>query len=136
MKITLILSMRHKDHGLEVARRLEELGHEVNVPEDSIKRLKELGALDEPTMTRIHRWLVYSWIDRAVPWADAVLIVNKSGPEEESYIGANTWAEFGCALTHRKKVYCLYEYGSQEELSALKVPVVNGIEGLEEAFSV
>ena len=99
MKITLILSMRHKDHGLEVAKRLEELGHEVSVPEDSIKRLKELGALDEPTMTRIHRWLVYSWIDRAVPWADAVLIVNKSSPDEESYIGANTWAEFGCALT-------------------------------------
>lgn len=134
MKLTLILSMRHKDHAIEVAQKLEELGHEVKVPMDSIKELKEKEVLDEPTMIRIHQWLVYSWIDRAIPWADAVLIINKGHPEQESYIGANTWAEFGAAVSHRKRIYSLYEYGNQEELMALKIPVVGGIEALREHF--
>lgn len=117
MKITICGSIAFIDEMVEAKCRLEEMGHEVQMPPTEI--VDGAGAAIpakqyyhfRKTTTQIDGWI---W-DRKeeamrnhfnkVVWADAILVLNHDKNKVVGYIGANTLLEMGLAFHHGKRIY-------------------------------
>lgn len=93
--IVLCGSMKVKDKIFEVAKKLEQMGHTVLLPEECIKGLpKEIAS-------RAH-------FDRiSKNENDTILIVNDTKNGIENYIGPNSFAEIAFSFYFKKDTYLL-----------------------------
>ncbi|MDP3735213.1 MAG: hypothetical protein Q8R39_02165 [bacterium] len=138
MKITICGSIAFYNEMLEAQAALEDFGHEVKLPPQSIK--DENGAVmsvQEYYDLRKAATTDTGWIwDRKaeaiaahfekVEWADAILVTNYDKNDISGYIGGNTLMEMGVAFFLRKPVYLLKQIpllSYREEIIGMK-PIV------------
>lgn len=141
MKITICGSIAFFDEMLETKQKLEEMGHEVDLPPTEIENEKgEMISVKEYYKIRKQTNEKTGWIweakKRAIlahfkkeEWADAILVLNYEKNEIEGYVGANTLIEMGLALFLGKPIYLLNEIPeipSKEEILGMQPIVLNG----------
>ncbi len=141
MKITICGSIAFFDEMLAIKEKLQQLGHEVDLP--PLETKDENGqtiSIKEFMVKRKTETDNQSWVwDRKeesirmhfekIDWADVVLILNYSKKEIANYIGANTLIEMGLAFYLHKKIFLLNpipEISYKEEILAMKPIVING----------
>ena len=140
MKITLCGSIAFYDEMSEVKKKLEKLGHTVDLPPHEVpnekgemipvKKYYEIRKAEEKN----DGW-VWDLKEKAmrnhfnkVAWADAILVTNYDKNNIKSYIGANTLLEMGLAFHLNKKIYLLNsipEMSYREEILGMKPVVIN-----------
>lgn len=142
MKITICGSIAFFDEMASTKKKLEELGHEVDLPPAIIKNDKgeEIDVKDYYTLRKQEKD-PKSWLwdvkkeamlthFRKVEWSDAILVLNVEKNNIPGYIGANTLLEMGIALYLNKKIF-LYNEAPQklpylEEILGCKGTEING----------
>lgn len=141
MKITLCGSIAFYDDMLDVKKRLEVLGHEVELPSRQVKDengnmipVKEYYARHKATESN-DSWI---WDRRAeatmrhfkkVQWADAVIVLNYDKNGIAGYVGGNTLMEMGVAFYLKKPIFLLREIPEisyKEEILGMKPIVLSG----------
>ena len=140
MKITICGSIAFIDEMAEAKRRLEKMGHEVQMPPTemvdgagTIIPAKEYYKFRKTT-TRTDGWI---W-DRKeeamrnhfnkVMWSDAILVLNHDKSNISGYIGANTLLEMGLVFHHGKGIYLfgpIPELAYKEEILGMKPMVID-----------
>jgi hypothetical protein len=126
---------------VEVKKKLESMGHEVDLPPTEIKNEKgEMIPVKEYYRIRKETSEDTGWIwdrkkeaimnhFRKIDWADAVLILNYEKNDIKGYVGANTLIEMGLALWLGKVIYLLHEIPeipSKEEILGMQPIILNG----------
>ena len=126
---------------IEVTKKLEALGHEVELPMNEIAdKDGNMISITEYYERRKSESSDTSWIwDRKeqairahfekIEWADAILVLNYDKRGLANYVGGNTLIEMGLAFHLRKTIYLLNpipEIGYKEELLAMKPVLING----------
>lgn len=106
MKICICYSLSFGDEVRKIATQLEEMGHEVLLPNGVINRLTEQKDFD-PIQAKINTDSNHKHVDK-VRAADAVLICNYTKNGIENYIGANSFAEMFVAYYFNKPIYTLF----------------------------
>ena len=105
MKICVCCSLSFTDEVLDVARRLEALGHDVLLPNGVIEQQIKKEDFD-PIKAKAETDAVRKHIDKTRE-ADAILVCNYDKKGIKNYIGANTFLEMASAHYHRKPIYVL-----------------------------
>ena len=116
VNVVLCGSMKIKDKIFEVKDKLEKMGYNVLLPEESLKNLpKEIAS-------RKHFEKI---IDRD---NSIILIVNATKNGIQNYIGPNSFAEIAFAFFYNKKIYLLNDYYEPylDELLGWKVIPLHG----------
>ena len=130
MKIIICGSISAVDEMVDAQKKLEALGHEVEVPEGvkhpEMRRLE--GPAEEKADVKIKHDLIRGYYEKMKNY-DVVLIVNPEKKNIPGYIGGNTLIEMAFAHILNKKLYCLYEvpelpYAS--EIIAMQPIILNG----------
>lgn len=140
MKITICGSMAMIDQMHEIGRRLEELGHQVKIPEIEIKNpagktlnqkeydLVRKNANDSDYwIWEINREAMRDHFVK-ITWSDAILVPNFEKNGIPGYIGPNTLMEMGLALFLNKKIFLLNpipEIDSREEILGINPIILN-----------
>ncbi len=142
MKITICGSIAFFDEMLEVKEKLEQLGHEVDLPPTEIidengrmisvkeyyrLRKEEHNSNDSWIWTRKKEAILNHF--RKIKWADVVLVLNYEKNNIAGYIGGNTLIEMGLALWLKKKIFLLNEIPEivyKEEILGMQPIVLNG----------
>lgn len=122
MKIVLCGSMKVKESIIEIAKKLENMGHIIELPEECMR--------NEPkeTASRAHFNCIAS------PKTDAILVVNTPKNGIENYIGPNSLAEIALAFYYHKKIFLLgdrYEPYKEELIAWKSVPLKNQLEEIK-----
>ncbi len=140
MKLTLCWSIAFYPEMIEVTKKLEALGHEVELPMNEIAdKDGNMISITEYYERRKSESSDTSWIwDRKeqairahfekIEWADAILVLNYDKRGLANYVGGNTLIEMGLAFHLRKTIYLLNpipEIGYKEELLAMKPVLIN-----------
>jgi len=141
MKITICGSITFYDKMLSIKTKLENLGHEVDLPPTKTKDENgNIISIKEFMVKRKTETDNTSWVwDRKeeairlhfekIEWADVVLILNYDKKDVPNYIGANTLIEMGLAFYLNKKIFLLNpipEVDYKEEVLAMKPIVIDG----------
>lgn len=135
MKIFICGSMHFSKEMLEAQKKLEELGHAVEVPCDT----QEFADNHEMT-TDNHEENYKRCIDNdiirkcfdSIAESDAVLLLNYPKNEVDGYIGASGLMEAGLAYYLKKKIFLLYpppspkEVKSSHEILIMQPVILNG----------
>ena len=120
MKITICGSINSSDKIIEAAEKLEEMGHQVNLPYYTVKirngeitlakyrQAKEKNGSDlmfreeakEDLIKRFYNFIIHS---------DAILVINVDKGEKKNHIGGNSFLEMGFAYVADKPIYLLNE---------------------------
>ena len=95
MKIVISGSMSFLGKFKEAKDVLEQLGHEVVVPEKD--------AMPEPILPSAKRRQMEKFNEN-LKKADAILVMNYTKNDKENYIGANSLMEIGMAFILNKKI--------------------------------
>lgn len=141
MKITICGSMVFLESMEAAKKQLEEQGHEVHIPKESVK--DETGK--KITTKEFHKirhaakeddkWV---WEEKAkaikehfekVKEAEAILILNHEKKGVKGYVGANTLLEMGLAFHLGKRICLLNEIPEQdysEEIRGMQPTVLKG----------
>jgi hypothetical protein len=128
MKITICSSMTFLDRILVVKKQLEELGHEVLIPEMS-------EGFDYHTATveqRIQRKRQFDLIRRhweKIRQGEAILVLNYEKDGIPNYVGGNSFLEMGFAHVLSKPIYLLNpipDLPYRSEMAAMDPVVLNG----------
>lgn len=110
MKIIICGSISAADEILEVQKRLQNKGHEVEIPQGV--KYKELRTIDSPVEEKaemkIKHDLIRGYYEK-IKLADIVLVVNPEKNGIQGYIGGNTLIEMAFAHVLNKKLYVLYD---------------------------
>ncbi len=119
MKITIIGNMSFLQKFNEAKEFLQQLGHEVIVP--------ERDPMPEPLPPSIKRKAMERFNEN-LKKSDAILVMNYTKNGKENYIGANTLMEIGMAFILQKKIFILNPSPEfcKDELEAIRVQVLNG----------
>jgi len=141
MKITICGSIAFYKEMEEAKERLEQLGHEVDLPpsqfEDGNGNTISASQYYEirKTSTDNTGW-VWDRKEMAmkkhfnkVVWSDAILVLNYAKNNIPGYVGANTLMEMGLALHLNKKIYLLNpipEISYKEEILGMKPAIIDG----------
>lgn len=141
MKITICGSIQFLNEMLDVKKRLEELGHEVEMPPTEVEdgkgnlisaidyyKIRRQTAGNENWVWDRKEWAMKKHFDK-VAQSDAILVLNYDKNNIKGYIGANTFLEMGLALHLNKKIYLLNsipEISYKEELLGMKPVIING----------
>ncbi len=131
MKIIICGSISAADEIINIKKKLESMGHEVEIPE-GVKR-PELGPTDETNTseraaTKIKHDLIRGYYEK-IKLYDAVLIVNPDKKGVKGYIGGNTLIEMAFGHVLHKKLYCLYSLPDASytaEILAMQPIVIDG----------
>lgn len=128
MKICICGSLSFTDEILEVARELEEKGHQVLLPEGVIRGLIKKEDFD-PVTAKSEVDTIHDH-PRKIQESDAVLMCNFTKNGIKNYIGANSFCELYMARYFDKPVFALNPLPDQsyihDELMAFDVEVING----------
>lgn len=128
MKICICCSLSFGDEVREIAQQLEEMGHEVLLPNGVINRLIERKGFD-PILAKITTDSNHKHVDK-VREADAVLVCNFTKNDIENYIGANSFAEMFTAYYFDKPIYTLNPLPNMpyinDEIHSFNVKVLDG----------
>jgi len=128
MKICICCSLTFTQEVLDLAEKLEALGHELLLPNSVINRAIEKPDFD-PIKSKIATNAVNNHIDK-VKACDAVLICNYTKKGIENYIGANTFIEISAAHYNGKPIFALNPLPDQpyinDELLSFDIKVING----------
>ena len=130
MKICVCCSLTFTDQVKEIAKKLEENGHEVFLPNGVL-----VDAIHQPDFEPVSAKRNNGYdaiIDHfeKIRNSDAVLVCNFTKNNVENYIGANTFLEMGFAYYEGKPIFALnplpdYKYINDEILS-FDVKILNG----------
>ena len=141
MKITICGSIAFQDEIVSAKRKLEEMGHEMQIWPSEVKDEKgQLISVEDyykirRTASNNEKWV---WDRKAeavlkhfekVAWSDAILVMNYDKKGVKGYIGGNTLMEMGLAFWLKKKIYLLNqvpELSYKEEILGVKPIIVNG----------
>jgi hypothetical protein len=141
MKICICGSIAFFDEMVDAKKKMESLGHEVDLPPTEIKNENgEMISVKEYYKLRKECDESCGWIwDRKkeaiishfkkIDWSDAILVLNHEKNEIKGYVGANTLIEMGLALWLNKKIYLLNEIPeipSKEEILGMQPIMLNG----------
>lgn len=128
MKICICCSLSFGDEVRKVARELEEMGHEVLLPNGIINRLLERDDYD-PIQAKIDTDSNHKHVDK-IRESDAILVCNYSKNGIENYIGANSFAEMFAAYYFNKSIYTLNPLPDMpyinDEIHSFGVKVLDG----------
>lgn len=128
MKICICCSLSFTDEVTEIARKLEEMGHEVLLPDGVRLRLIEQEDFD-PVATKVEVDTVHEHPAK-IRKADAVLVCNYEKNGIPGYIGANSFCEIYLARYFDKPVFALNPLPEQpyihDEIMAFGVQVIDG----------
>lgn len=141
MKICICGSIAFFDEMVDAKKKLENMGHEVDLPPTEIKDEKG-GMISVKEYYKLRKECDEncSWIwdrkkeaimnhFRKIDWADAVLVLNHEKNDIKGYVGANTLIEMGLALWLEKTIYMLNEIPeipSKEEILGMQPIILNG----------
>ena len=141
MKITICGSIAFYDEMLEIKRKLEELGHEVELPPKEIidkdgnkipakeyYKIRKKGSAEEKWIWDRKRDAMKLHFNK-VEWSNAILVLNYNKNEIEGYIGANSLMEIGLAFYLNKKIYFVNKIPQMpytEEILGMKPEIING----------
>lgn len=128
MKICICCSLSFSDEVRKIAQQLEEVGHEVLLPNGVMIRLVEQEGFD-PVQAKIDTDSMHKHVDK-IREADAVLVCNYTKNGIENYIGANSFAEMFVAYYFNKPIYALNPLLDMpyihDEINSFGVVVLNG----------
>lgn len=128
MKICICCSLSFSDEVRKIAQQLEEMGHEVLLPNGVVIRLVEQEGFD-PVQAKIDTDSTHKHVDK-IREADAVLVCNYTKNGIENYIGANSFAEMFVAYYFNKPIYALNPLPDMpyihDEINSFGVVVLNG----------
>jgi len=140
MKITVCGSIAFYDEMLDAKKKLEVLGHEIDLPPLEIKDENgKMIPIKEYYERRKKETKETGWIwDRKefamkmhfkkIEWADSILIMNFDKNGIKDYIGPNTLMEMGLAFHLGKKIYLFNSIPDmiyKEEILGIKPVVIN-----------
>jgi len=131
MKITVCASMTFSPEIVEIARKLKERGHEIDLPKFT-EHYSTLSSREEMHVESAHNKIEHDLIRyyfRLIEKSDAILVVNKTKKGIENYIGANTLLEMGFAYVLDKPIYLLNpipRQDSSDEIIAMRPIVLAG----------
>lgn len=131
MKIIICGSMSASREMVEVERQLQELGHEVVLPEfthDYAAMVTIDKAHTESARNKVQHDLIRVHFDK-IKSGDAVLVVNVERKDIPGYIGGNSFLEMGFAFVLNKPIYLLNqlpECSYRDELEAMRPIVLAG----------
>lgn len=141
MKLTICGSIAFYDKMQDILKKLEELGHEVDLPPFEIKN-KEGVMISVQEYYEIRKaekgddsWI---WERKAeaimmhfkkIEWSDAIIVLNYEKNGVKDYVGANTLIEMGLAFYLGKPIYLLNgipDIGSREEILGMRPVLIDG----------
>jgi hypothetical protein len=140
MNITLCGSIAFYDEMLDVAQKLQVLGHTVDLPPSEIPdEHGKMISVKEYYNQRKDEKDPTSWIWNAkemamrlhfskVAWSDAIVVVNYTKHDIPHYIGANTLLEMGLAFYLHKQIYLVHDVPQMEyteEILGMKPIVIH-----------
>jgi len=138
MKISICASINFTYEIGEVAKELQEMGYEVDVPMTAQKILDGELTLDDFKKEKSRngdgafRKIQYDVIKRyykIIQNADAVLVLNFDKNNISNYIGGNTFLEMGFAYVLNKPIYLLNPIPDMiytDEIQAMQPKILNG----------
>lgn len=128
MRICICCSLSFGDKVREIAKQLEDAGHEVLLPNGVINHLIEQEDFD-PVQAKIDTDSNHKHVDK-VRNADVVLICNYAKNGIDNYVGANSFAEMFVAYYFNKPIYMLNPLPNMpyihDEINSFNVKVING----------
>ncbi len=120
---------------LEAKKKLEEMGHIIEVPCDA-KEFVENHQMTTDNHEENYRWCIKNDIIRkcfnSIAESDAVLLLNYPKNGIDGYIGASGLMEIGLAYYLNKKIFLLYppppvkEVKSTHEILIMQPIILNG----------
>ncbi|HZJ40926.1 MAG TPA: hypothetical protein VFD16_01525 [Candidatus Saccharimonadales bacterium] len=132
MKIVICGSMTAAKEMLGVKTKLENLGHEVILPEFT-EEYADMETTDkihsESAKNKVEYNLIKGYFDK-IKEGDAIFVVNTERKGISGYIGGNSFLEMGFAFVLNKAIYLLNDIpvmGYQDELEAMN-PIIIGNE--------
>lgn len=127
MKICICASLSFGDQVRQIAKQLEELGHEVLLPNGIIHHLIEQPNFD-PIQAKINTDSNHLHVDK-IRASDVVLVCNYTKNGIENYIGANSFAEMFTAYYFNKPIYVLNPLPDipyiNDEINSFGVKILN-----------
>ncbi len=129
MKIVICGSMKFIPQMRRVKKDLEEMGHQVVVPElyDYHKIRDEEG--DEAKFLTKKADLIHAHFEE-IKAGEAILVLNYERNGIKNYIGGNSFLEMGIAYHYHKKIFLLNDFPENitylEEIKAMKPNIING----------
>lgn len=128
MKVCICCSLSFTNEVLALAKELEQLGHEVLLPNGVLSNIINEPDFD-PVQAKITTGNVNKHIDK-VRQSDAVLVCNYDKKGIKNYIGANTFLEIAAAHYFNKPIFALHALPDQpyinDELQSFGIKVING----------
>ncbi len=130
MKIIICGSISVANEIIKVKQELEEMGHEVEIPEGvKNKKLRRIrGKHEEKAAVKIKHDLIRNYYEKMKLY-DVVLVVNPEKNGISGYIGGNTLIEMAFAHILNKKLYCLHslpDLSYSSEIIAMQPIILNG----------
>lgn len=134
MRIMICGSMTFAKEMLETKQKLEELGHEVNVPLDIESHVKNPKLIDDLESNYKHAQetdIMKACFD-LIAKSDAILVLNPPKNGIKGYIGTSSLMEIGLAHYLNKKIFLLNpfpkssSYRWAHEVEIIKPVIING----------
>lgn len=128
MKVCICCSLSFTNEVVELAKQLEEMGHEVLLPDGVTQRLIEREDFD-PVTAKLEVDTIHEHPAK-IKAADAVLMCNYDKKGIAGYIGANSFCELYIARYFNKPVFALKPLPNQpyinDEIAAFGITVIDG----------
>ena len=137
MKITICSSIEFVYEIKEIAQKLEEMEHEIEIPMTAKKILdgeltleefkKEKEVNGDASFRKIQYDVIKKYFE-IIKNSDAILVLNLDKNGIKNYIGGNTFLEIGFAHVLNKKIFLLNpipEMGYKDEIMATQPVVIN-----------
>ena len=139
MKIAICGSINCSDKLIEVAGKLEKMGHGVHLPYGTMKIINGDFTLDEfrrakeksgdTHLRESAKEDIIKRYYRLINQSDAVLIVNVDKGTKKNHIGGNSLIEMGFAYVTDKPIYLFNDIPDndyKDEIVAMKPIILNG----------
>ncbi|MFA5080348.1 MAG: hypothetical protein WC472_01850 [Candidatus Paceibacterota bacterium] len=131
MKIVICGSMTASKEMIEAEKKLQELGHQVVLPEFTYE-YANMDTTDEmhieSAKNKVEYDLIRGYFEK-IKESDAILVINIERKNIKGYIGGNTFLEMGFALILNKLIYLLEEIPDlnyRDEIAAMNPIILNG----------
>lgn len=127
MRIVVCGSMSFVQEMKNIETKLQELGHNVIIPENIEKYIDGTMKIENKE-EKIKYNLIKDHYDK-INNADGIIVLNIDKKGIKNYIGANTFLEMGFAHVLDKRIYLLNEIPQMnytDEIEAMQLVVLNG----------
>src|SRR3989344_4599554 len=109
MKIMICGSMTFAKEMLETKKKLERLGHKVNVPLDTQSHIENPKLIDdfESNYKHVQETDIMKKCFNLIAKSDAILVLNRLKNGIKGYVGTSSLMEIGLAYYLNKKIFLL-----------------------------